>query len=76
MAYLGVSVGLERQKYRQPQEKIVCNALVLRSKNMVVVRRFALDLVRHHKTIGSIKTRRKCAGWNPDFLLQIFQITR
>jgi hypothetical protein len=46
------------------------------AKNMVVVRRFALDLVRHHKTIGGIKTRRKCAGWNPDFLLQICQITR
>ena len=46
------------------------------AKNMAVVRRFALDLVRHHKAKGSIKTRRKRAGWNTDFLLQVLQITR
>jgi predicted transposase YbfD/YdcC len=46
------------------------------AKNMAVVRRFALDLVRSHKTKGSIKTRRKRAGWNTDFLLQVLQITR
>jgi hypothetical protein len=45
-------------------------------KNMAVVRRFALDLVRNHKTNGSVKTRRKRAGWNTDFLLQVLQITR
>src|SRR5580658_8336707 len=33
------------------------------AKNMAVVRRFALDLVRSHKANGSIKTRRKRAGW-------------
>ena len=44
------------------------------AKNMAVVRRFALNLVRAHKTKGSIKTRRKCAGWNPQFLLQILQL--
>jgi predicted transposase YbfD/YdcC len=41
------------------------------AKNMAVVRRFALDLVRAHKTKGSVKTRRKIATWSPDFLLQI-----
>jgi len=46
------------------------------AKNMAVIRRFALDLVRNLKTKGSIKTRRKRAGWNTDFLLQILQITR
>src|SRR5712691_7638045 len=46
------------------------------AKNMAVVRRFALDLVRHHKATGSIKTRRKRAGWNTDFLLKVLQITR
>ena len=46
------------------------------AKNMAVVRRFALDLVRNHKAKGSIKTRRKRAGWNTDFLLQVLQITR
>jgi len=46
------------------------------AKNMAVIRRFALDLVRHLKTKGSIKTRRKRAGWNTDFLLQVLQITR
>jgi len=46
------------------------------AKNMAVVRRFALDLVRTTKTKGSIKTRRKRAGWNTDFLRQVLQITR
>lgn len=46
------------------------------AKNMAVVRRFALDLVRNAKTKGSIKTRRKRAGWSLDFLLQVLQITR
>jgi predicted transposase YbfD/YdcC len=46
------------------------------AKNMAVIRRFALDLVRNLKTKGSIKTRRKRAGWNTDFLLQALQITR
>jgi predicted transposase YbfD/YdcC len=44
------------------------------AKNMAVVRRFALGLVRANKTKGSVKTRRKKAGWNPDFLLRILQI--
>jgi predicted transposase YbfD/YdcC len=46
------------------------------AKNMAVVRRFALDLIRNHKAKGSIKTRRKRAGWNTDFLLRVLQITR
>src|SRR5580693_3458339 len=46
------------------------------AKNMAFVRRFALDLVRSTKTKGSIKTRRKRAGWNTDFLLQVLQIIR
>ena len=44
------------------------------AKNMAIVRRFALDLVRAAKTTGSVKTRRKRAGWNTDFLLQILQL--
>jgi predicted transposase YbfD/YdcC len=44
------------------------------AKNMAVVRRFALDLVRANKTKGSVKTRRKTAGWSPQFLLQILQL--
>jgi predicted transposase YbfD/YdcC len=43
------------------------------AKNMAVVRRFALGLVRANKTKGSVKTRRKAAGWNPAFLMQILQ---
>jgi predicted transposase YbfD/YdcC len=46
------------------------------AKNMAVIRRFALDLVRNLKTKGSIKTRRKRAGWSTDFLLRVLQITR
>ena len=41
---------------------------------MAVLRRFALGLVRANKTKGSVKTRRKTAGWDPKFLLQILQL--
>lgn len=43
------------------------------AKNMAVVRRFALNLVRANKTKGSVKLRRKTAGWSQDFLLEILQ---
>ena len=43
------------------------------AKNMAVVRRFSLNLIRANKAKGSIKTKRKVAGWDPDFLLQILQ---
>jgi predicted transposase YbfD/YdcC len=43
------------------------------AKNMAVVRRFALGMVRANKSKGSVKTRRKRASWNPEFLLQILQ---
>jgi predicted transposase YbfD/YdcC len=46
------------------------------AKNMAAIRRFALDLIRNHKSRGSIKTRRKRAGWSLDFLLQLLQINR
>ena len=42
------------------------------AKNMAVVRRFAL--VRADKTKGSVKTRRKSASWDPEFLLKLPQI--
>src|ERR1700732_3774950 len=44
------------------------------AKNMTIVRRFALGLVRANKAKGSVKTRRKTAGWSPDFLLEILQL--
>ncbi len=44
------------------------------AKNMAIVRRFALGLVRANKTKGSVKTRRKRAGWDPKFLLEILQL--
>ena len=37
------------------------------------VRRFALGLIRVNKSKGSVKTKRKTAGWDPAFLLQILQ---
>lgn len=43
------------------------------AKNMATIRRFALGLVRANKAKGSVKTKRKAAGWNPDFLLEILQ---
>ena len=44
------------------------------AKNMTIVRRFALGLVRANKAKGSVKTRRKTAGWSPDFLQEILQL--
>jgi predicted transposase YbfD/YdcC len=44
------------------------------AKNMAVVRRFALDLVRATKGKGSVKSRRKQAGWNPQVLMNILQL--
>jgi len=44
------------------------------AKNMATVRRFALGLVRANRTKGSVKTRRKCASWDPLFLLEILQL--
>jgi len=44
------------------------------AKNMAIVRRFALGLVRANPVKGSVKTRRKTASWNPDFLLQVLQL--
>src|SRR5450432_631193 len=44
------------------------------AKNMAVVRRFALGLIRAHKSKGSVKTRRKSASWDTNFLLSVLQI--
>jgi len=44
------------------------------AKNMAIVRRFALGLVRANKRNGSVKTRRKSAGWDTKFLLEILQL--
>ena len=44
------------------------------AKNMAIVRRFALGLVRANKRRGSVKTRRKSASWDPNFLLEILQL--
>jgi predicted transposase YbfD/YdcC len=44
------------------------------AKNMAVVRRFALGLIRANKSKGSVKTKRKSAGWDANFLLEILQI--
>lgn len=44
------------------------------AKNMAVLRRLALNLLRHHPAKGSIKARRKRASWSPKFLLEVLQI--
>jgi predicted transposase YbfD/YdcC len=44
------------------------------AKNMATIRRFSLGLVRANKAKGSVKTRRKSASWNPDFLSEILQL--
>ncbi len=43
------------------------------AKNMAIVRRFSLGLIRANKSKGSVKTKRKTAGWDPAFLLEILQ---
>ena len=43
-------------------------------KNMAIVRRFALGLIRADETKGSIKTKRKSAGWSTAFLLKVLQL--
>jgi hypothetical protein len=57
-----------------PRPLISSASPAARAKNMAVVRRFALGLVRADKSKGSVKTRRKTASWSPDFLLQILQL--
>jgi predicted transposase YbfD/YdcC len=44
------------------------------AKNMAVVRRFALDLVRANNTKGSVKTKRLIATWNTNALMQILSL--
>jgi predicted transposase YbfD/YdcC len=43
------------------------------AKNMAVVRRFALNLLRAEKSKRSVKTKRKAAGWDTELLLRILQ---
>jgi len=61
---LDVTFGDDRSRYRTGSG----------AKNIAVVRRFALGLVRANKDKGSVKTRRKAASWDPNFLLTILQI--
>jgi predicted transposase YbfD/YdcC len=44
------------------------------AKNMAIVRRFALGLVRANKSKLSLKTRRKSASWETAYLLELLQI--
>jgi len=44
------------------------------AKNMAALRRFALNLVRANSRKGSVKTRRKVAGWNPNYLLEVLSL--
>ena len=41
------------------------------AKNMAVVRHFAINLVRSTKDKRSVKLRRKCAGWDLEYLAKI-----
>jgi predicted transposase YbfD/YdcC len=44
------------------------------AKNMAIIRRFALGLIRANKSKGSVKTKRKSASWDKKFLLTLLQI--
>lgn len=61
---LDVAFGDDQSRYRSGSG----------AKNMAVIRRFALGLIRAHKSKGSVKTRRKSASWDPNFLLSLLQI--
>jgi predicted transposase YbfD/YdcC len=41
------------------------------AKNMAIVRHFAINLVRAAKDKRSVRLRRKCATWSPDYLASI-----
>ncbi len=44
-------------------------------ENLAVVRRIALNLLKQEKTKkGSLKGRRKCAGWDNDYLLTVLGV--
>lgn len=45
------------------------------AKNMAVVRHFAINIVRNANDKRSLKTRRKLAGWNPDYLAALLSPT-
>jgi predicted transposase YbfD/YdcC len=44
------------------------------ARNMAVMRRFALGLVRASNVKGSVKSRRKQAGWSTNILLEILRV--
>jgi predicted transposase YbfD/YdcC len=46
------------------------------ARNMALVRRFAFNIVRAGRGKTSIKTARKAAGWNPDFLSSLLKPQR
>ena len=46
------------------------------AQNMALVRRLAFNIVRQGRGKRSIKTARKAAGWNPDFLATLIRPTR
>jgi hypothetical protein len=41
------------------------------AQNMALVRHFALNLIRSAPDKRSLKTRRKVASWNPDYLYSL-----
>lgn len=43
------------------------------ARNMAVVRHFAVNIVRTANDKRSLKTRRKLAGWSPDYLANLLQ---
>jgi len=44
------------------------------AQNMAIVRHFALNLVRQASDQRSLKRRRKCAGWDTQYLAQLFRL--
>lgn len=46
------------------------------ARNMAIVRHFAINLVRAANDKKSIKTRRKRASWNPEYLTSLIEPTR
>jgi hypothetical protein len=59
---LGEEEDLKRPPLPQP---------VIGAKNMSIVGRFALGLVRANRSKRSVKTRRKSASWDTSYLLEL-----
>ena len=54
--------------FKEDQSRLRCGH---GARNMAIVRHFAINLLRQPEDRRSLKTRRKLAGWDPDYMQSI-----